>query len=75
MIKIDKVKGERIAKCEVDLYGYQFEFSVVCENYGYYVEGSEKEIYREFERNIDTDDEILRNLQDVMYEIAKVYGN
>lgn len=74
MFKIEKVKGKRIAKCEVDFLGYQFDFSVVCDNYGYYVEGFEKEEYREFEENIDINDEILSNLHEMMYGIAKFNG-
>lgn len=74
MFKIEKVEGKRVAKCEVDYLGYQFEFSVVCSDYGYCVEGSEKEEYLEFEENIDIDDEILSNLHEVMYGIAKFYG-
>ncbi|ULG72999.1 hypothetical protein [Macrococcus brunensis] len=75
MFKIEKVKGERIAKCEVDYAGYQFEFSVVCDSWGYIVEGSNLPTYQKFQENIDCDDGIFSNLHDMMYQIARVYGN
>lgn len=73
MIKIYKNENDEL-ECHVNYVGYDFKFQCIKDNYGAIFEGSNSTEYREFESYIDVDNEVLRNLQDVMYNIASVYN-
>lgn len=71
MIKIYKNDNDEL-ECHVKYAGFDFKFQCIKDCYGATYEGSNSEEYRLFERNIDTNNEILNNLQDVMYDIVSV---
>ncbi|UXR86188.1 hypothetical protein [Staphylococcus felis] len=73
MIKIYKNENEEL-ECHVNYAGFDFKFQCIKDCYGATYEGSNFEEYRSFERNIDINDEILKSLQDVMYDIVSVYN-
>ncbi|REI04054.1 hypothetical protein DOS62_06595 [Staphylococcus felis] len=71
MIKIYKNENDEL-ECHVNYAGHDFKFQCIKSGYSAIFEGSNSDQYLEFESNIDVDGEILRNLQDVMYDIVSV---
>ncbi|MBH9580074.1 hypothetical protein [Staphylococcus felis] len=73
MIKIYKNENEEL-ECHVNYAGYDFKFQCIKDSYDAIFKGSKSIQYLEFQSNIDVDRVILRNLQDVMYDIVSVYN-
>ncbi|MDU7875099.1 MAG: hypothetical protein E7J42_11700 [Staphylococcus epidermidis] len=74
MIKIYKNNNNEL-ECHVKYSGYDVKFQCIRDShYSALFEGSNTEEYQLFENNIDIDDEILSNIQDIMFEITKAYN-
>ncbi|WP_145437707.1 hypothetical protein [Staphylococcus haemolyticus] len=73
MIKIYKNKNDEL-ECHVKYAGYDFKFQCIRDEWGATYEGSNTQEYLEFESNIDIDGEILSNLQNIMFQITRVFN-
>ena len=73
MIKIYKNKNNEL-ECHVKYAGYDFKFQCIRTEWGATYEGSNTQEYLEFENNIDIDGEILSDIQNIMFQITRVFN-